>query len=91
MTDAELWTPAATGSLPDLEGATSRTVLFLVEGKPYAGHYHANGWFYCAESRSPVSMAMGRSDARPILSYGELRGEPPGWPVATHWRYLRPE
>jgi hypothetical protein len=35
--------------LPDTPILTSLPVLFIIDGKRYAGHYHANGFFYVAE------------------------------------------
>jgi hypothetical protein len=37
--------------LPEISGFTSRPVLFIVDGRLYAGYYHLNGLFYVAEYR----------------------------------------
>ena len=65
----------------------SPTVIFLVNDKPYSGHYHVvNGWFYCDEmlANQDFAMAKGRKDATLNNPSGKE------FPIATHWRYLRP-
>lgn len=48
--------------LPHLaEGLTSYTVLFMVKGRVYCGHYHCNGYFYCDESAAGKRQMMAKS------------------------------
>lgn len=70
-------------ALPDVEHFISDTVVFLVRGVAYMGHYHCNGWFYCDEETNGISMAKGpRAMPSNIL---------PGTPdfKVTAWGYLR--
>jgi len=76
------------GRLPEIaeNSLLSRTVLFVVDGKIYAGHYHINGWFYGCEETHGNKMARGRPDA----TVGKYDG-PNDKPDATAWCYLREE
>lgn len=68
--------------LPVLDCLTSKTVLFEVNGKIYAGYYHYNNHFYCCEkSDDAVNMA--------IPDNGKLGIESKYYPVVTKWAYLR--
>lgn len=70
-------------TLPEIKGRTSRPLLFVVEGKRYAGYYHKDGWFYCQEHGHPALVsAFGPNvdtssvpDAKAVTEWEYLRGE----------------
>ena len=66
-------------------GLISRTVIFKVDGKEYAGYYHCNGFFYCIE-KTP-------HNEPDYLFYAWAKdvglGNPRCKETATEWRYLR--
>lgn len=57
--------------LPEIIGFTSSPVLFIVDGRRYAGHYHLNGLFYVAEDRKyafPIHYARhAKTDVRRLV------------------------
>jgi hypothetical protein len=74
--------------LPATDGLSSKPVLFVVDGKRYAGHYHINGWFYCDEWGGNHQMRMAAGPA--AKDVGFYRPEDVLHYV-TEWEYLRSE
>lgn len=73
--------------LPEITGFTSRPVLFIVDGRRYAGHYHLNGYFYVADDRKyeyPIYYARhAKTDtSRWIGSQSE------DIPLVSSWEYV---
>lgn len=89
METTETWI-SVTDQLPQTSVFTSRPLLFMANGKQYAGHYHDNGWFYCDDTGFSGIMAWGgtlNGKVRPRRSFSG--GDLAQWPDVTHWRYLR--
>lgn len=73
--------------LPELSGFTSRPVLFIVNGRRYAGHYCFNGCFYVAEYRKydfPISYA--RHAKTDVSGWVSINLE--DVPLVSSWEYL---
>ena len=74
--------------LPHIDKYRSAIVLFVAEGKTYAGTLHANGWFYeCLASSADYGRAMfkGRPDCVMASIGGECLS---AYPLATLWQPL---
>ena len=63
--------------LPEIDCLVSEPVLFLYDGKRYAGKYHINGWFYSFGDNSIV--VPGPTIARNGKTIST---------AVTHWEYV---
>ena len=66
---------------------TSKPLIFVVEGRVYAGHYHENGWFYndrCDDDDDELFNAPGPKAISGIVS----SRDPKKLPQVTEWYYL---
>ncbi len=58
---------------------TSKTILAKINGCEYAGYYHENGFFYCIEKVTDIS----------ICNFNTTYHPPIGKDWVSEWRYLR--
>lgn len=70
-------------ALPEIThiGLASNSLLFKVEEKEYAGHYHSNGFFYCDENRI--------SDEEWMADGPNVGRHTPTGRKVSEWRYIR--
>lgn len=81
-----------TGSNPKLpeitQFLTSAPVLFVVNERKYAGHYHTNGYFYVAEHQRYKSKLFNAEGPKAIASLGLTGFATPKSPKCTSWEYI---
>lgn len=81
-----------TGSNPKLpeitQFLTSAPVLFIADDKKYAGHYHANGYFYVAEYQKYKNNVFNAEGPKATASFGLTGFATPKSPKCTSWEYI---
>ena len=66
---------------------TSKPLIFVVEGRVYAGHYHENGWFY--NDKCDYDGLFNAPGPRASRVSGIVSSrDPKKLPQVTEWYYL---
>lgn len=75
--------------LPEItQCLTSAPLLFIVDGKKYAGHYHMNGYFYVAEHGKYKTQLFTAEGPKAYGSLGLTGFATPASPKCTSWEYI---
>jgi hypothetical protein len=67
---------------------TSKPILFMVDGKRYAGHYHMNGWFYVADHNKYESKLFNAKGPKASVMPSLIDNSIPDGSKVTSWEYL---